>query len=843
MTSSTPLLAGSELQEQIDLESTAVQNGVARYRKLARDAVKRGRGAQLKPVERMMVAWIPHLTRELLSLRRMFIKGGHAQSIAHWGPILALIDPEQAAFIALDKTLGLCLSNEQERGGSVAYTTVATAIGAAIVAQINLTNTTRALRKHAKELRDELIAKKLDPETHKAEASKLRRDARRERAVLDNIMDRSDAARQINRHARRTAPLAQDNMEGRASLGARILSVIAYEVAVFPSENEEKTADDILAFKVEVVKEGKKKRRVIRLRDKAMNFIAAGHQVRMKLRPIYLPMIVPPYHRDRSVPGGFITLHTPFVTKSTPEQQAAYKDANLAHEFDALTAIGATPFRLFTPLLDVCRAVSRDGGGVLGVPPIHDGDKPQRPGLADSDPEIEKAWKKEAGQWYDRRIANLAAREGFNQAMVVADMFEGRKAFYFPHHNDFRGRVYPIPQHLNSHGPDLYRALLTFSRSVEPDMHWVQVHTANCAGFDKTGFDERAAWARDWAADHSVSRWIGKTSTILDHMDEWGGDDIDSPWQFLAGLIAMHKPEWAARLPVQFDGAANGLQHYAMLTRDENLAEIVNLTPADKPAGIYNLIATKVRDILRGETDPLAAVLLPMIDKDIVKQPTMTTVYGVTFSGAQTQIMGVLKDKGVAEEHRYPMASYLTKVVLKAVRGVCGRAAEAMDFIEQSARAITATGEPYSVTSPSGLPMLQPYREWKTKELQIMEGAMTIVLEHKPCPIARGEQIRGAAPNTIHTIDQAHLKKVVVMTDKAKIDTRFNHDGYSAHSGNVARFKPIVHERFVDLHRTDWLATFHAEWKKKHPKAKLPDPPERGWFDIETVINAPYAFH
>lgn len=842
MTSS--ILAGTDLQEQIDLETLAVQNGVARYNKIKRDAVKRGRGAQLKPVERMMVAWIPHLTEEIRKLKRQFLAGENAVGIAHWGPIIALADPQQAAFIALDRALGLCLSHEQERGECVAYTTVATSIGAAIMAQINLTNTAKAMRKAAKDLRDELAAKDLSDEERKAEASRLRRDAKRVLAQLDNIMDRSDASRQINRHARRTAPLAQDNMLGRASLGARVLSLITREVALFPREDDAQTADDILAFKVGVVWEGKKQRRVIRLRDKALAFIDDGHAIRQRLRPTYLPMVVPPYRRDRSVPGGYITLHTPFVTKSTPEQQAAYKTADLTHEYDALTAIGATPFCLLSPLLDVTRVLRDQGGGVLGVPPYHDGHRPERPAEADTDPEIEKAWNREAGQWYDQRILNRAAREDFGQAMVVADLFEHRKAFYFPHQNDFRGRVYPIPQHLNSHGMDLYRALLTFSRTVEPDMRWVAIHTANCAGFDKVGFDDRAAWARDWVADHSVARWIGKTSTILDHMDEWGGDDIDSPWQFLAGLIAMHRPEWAARLPVQLDGAANGLQHYAMLTRDEHLAAIVNLTPADKPAGIYLLIASKVREILRVETDPRAARLLPMIDKDIVKQPTMTTVYGVTFSGAQEQIMGVLEDKGVPVEERYGLASYLTKIVLEAVRGVCGRAAPAMDFLTDAARAITATGEPYSLTSPSGLPMIQPDRQWATKRLRVMDGKMTIVLEDKPCPIARGDQVDGAPPNTIHSVDQAHLKRVVVRTHNAGIDTRFNHDGFSAHSGHIQRgFKPIVHQEFVDLHRTDWFAFWHAEWREKHPKAKLPDPPERGWFDIEEVINSPYAFH
>lgn len=853
MTSS--ILAGTDLQEQIDLESLAVSNGVARYRKLQRDAVRRGRGAQLKPVERMMIAWVPPLAEELRKLRRAYLAGQHMTGIIHWGPLLALIDPEEAAFIALDKLIGLCLAADQELGDACAYTTVATSIGAAIVSQINLNHTKKAITKHAKELRKELADKEMDDDTRDTEARRLRRDAKRARAQLDNIMDRSDADRKINRFARKNNRLPCDRMESRAHLGDRILALIVREVAMFPRENEQQAADDIIAFEVKVihqeivnrrngqVRKTKKKRRIIRLRDRARDMISEGHVARQRLRPMYLPMIVPPYRRDRSVPGGYITLRTPFVTKSTPEQQEAYKLADLSHEYEALTAIGSTPFCLHTTLLDVCRTLARQGGGLLEIPPAGDGDKPERPPEADTNPLVEKEWKQRAKEWHDQRIANSSAREYFGQAMVVADLFEHRKEFYFPHQNDFRGRVYPIPQYLNSHGSDIYRGLLQFSRSIEPDMRWVQIHAANCAGFDKVGFDDRAVWARDWAADHSVHRWIGKTSTIIDHLDEWGGSDIDSPWQFLAALIAMHRSEWAARLPVQLDGAANGLQHYAMLTRDENLAQIVNLTPADRPAGIYGIVAGKALEVLREDPSELSIALRPHMDKDLAKPGTMTTVYGVTFSGAQSQIMEVLEKKGFPHERQYELASYLTKIILEAIKGVCGRAAPAMDFIRDSARAITELGQPYALTSPSGLPMIQPNRKWHVKTLSVMDGKMKIIIDHKPCPIARGDQVRGAAPNTIHAIDQAHLKRVVVRSDAAGIDTRFNHDGFTAHAGNIPIFKPIVHEEFVNLHRTDWLATFHAEWKAKHPKAKLPDVPERGWFDIEQVLHADYAFH
>jgi len=41
--------------------------------------------------------------------------------------------------------------------------------------------------------------------------------------------------------------------------------------------------------------------------------------------------------------------------------------------------------------------------------------------------------------------------------------FKNVDQIYFPHNMDFRGRVYPIPPHLNHMGADVNRGLLEFA--------------------------------------------------------------------------------------------------------------------------------------------------------------------------------------------------------------------------------------------------------------------------------------------------------------------------------------------------------------------------------------------
>ena len=53
---------------------------------------------------------------------------------------------------------------------------------------------------------------------------------------------------------------------------------------------------------------------------------------------------------------------------------------------------------------------------------------------------------------------------------------------------DFRGRVYPIPPHLNHLGSDLSRSMLVFAlkKPLGPrGLDWLKLHCVNLTGFKK----------------------------------------------------------------------------------------------------------------------------------------------------------------------------------------------------------------------------------------------------------------------------------------------------------------------------------------------------------------------
>lgn len=65
----------------------------------------------------------------------------------------------------------------------------------------------------------------------------------------------------------------------------------------------------------------------------------------------------------------------------------------------------------------------------------------------------------------------------------------------------------------------------------------------------------------------------------------------------------------------------------------------------------------------------MALVLLPYVDRKLVKQTVMTSVYGVTFIGARQQIKNRLKEKGVTEDEAllWQLSMYATRVTFASL--------------------------------------------------------------------------------------------------------------------------------------------------------------------------------
>lgn len=265
---------------------------------------------------------------------------------------------------------------------------------------------------------------------------------------------------------------------------------------------------------------------------------------------------------------------------------------------------------------------------------------------------------------------------------------------------DFRGRVYPIPPHLNHLGSDLARSLLVFhqARPLGPDgFSWLKLHCINLTGLKKKcSVTERLKYV-----DEIMDDILDSADNPLTGRRWWAKSD--EPWQTLSACIEIAKvtrcsnpTQFLSSYPIHQDGSCNGLQHYAALGRDTAGAISVNLAPCAVPQDVYSDVAALVEEMRCTDAangSEVAKILDGFIRRIVIKQTVMTTVYGVTRFGARTQIARQLKDiDNFPKEWVWPASSYLTNKTFESLREMFTSTREIQDWFTHCARLIAAIG-------------------------------------------------------------------------------------------------------------------------------------------------------
>ena len=623
-------------------------------------------------------------------------------------------------------------------------------------------------------------------------------------------------------------------------------------------------------------------------------FMDDEHMIRATLSPVrYMPMVTPPRPWTRFNAGGYLrsesivmrghySLHGPSKKQmlALHAAQSGAEGAGAAPAFqpvlDALNVLGKTAWVINDPVLRVMEAVWERGGGEAGVPPranVSDPAWPRAPYglrfgasraqmLASAIPTREDV----SGFIRDLNRAKQTNRELHSQRcdflikLQVAKEMRAEKRIYFPHNIDFRGRAYTMHVHLNHLGSDVCRGALMFAetRPLGPDgLKWLCVQAANLygGGVDKLPMDERARWIAD--------RFDIVRAAARDPLGDEGSFwlDAEDPWQCLAtcfeidAALASGNPEtYACRLPVHQDGSCNGLQHYAALGRDEAGGEQVNLMPRDRPGDVYTGIANVLKKIVADdelraedpETRELAACLAPHVDRKLVKQTVMTSVYGVTHVGARQQIQNRLKERGAVDDEnlRYRVATYAASRTLDALSNLFVNARDVMAWLAECARLIAGRGRAVEWTTPMGLPVVQPYRAKGRKVIRTLVQSFVLQFDNDENKVQKNKQRSAFPPNYIHSVDSAHMMKTAIACHTAGLTFAGVHDSFWTHAGDVPEMSKHIREKFIELHSEPLLERLYEELKQKYPEIamELPPPPPPGSMDLQSVRDSEYFF-
>lgn len=542
-----------------------------------------------------------------------------------------------------------------------------------------------------------------------------------------------------------------------------------------------------------------------------------------------VPMVCPPVPWTSPYSGGYLVMRSDLLR--LPEQAFQQLERikempvnNLYPALDALNQLGSIPWRVNTRILDIVIDVFNKGGSdKLNVPKTPDILLPNNGKSSDNIDQVvdslttEPSWKKarEQAELYSLWCDAL-------YKLSLANHFRD-KPFWLPHNMDFRGRVYPVPPHLNHLSSDLSRSLLFFDQKQplgKDGLMWLKLHCINLTGKKKRdSVRDRLEYAEEVLDD------------ILDSADNpltgkmWWLDS-DEPWQTLASCMeianAVRSPDpekYMSSFPIHQDGSCNGLQHYAALGRDKDGAASVNLAPSEKPQDVYSTVANLVEQLRQHDAEngnQIAIALEGHIKRKVIKQTVMTTVYGVTAYGARLQIEKQLKHIDDFPKELVKHASqYLTEKTFASLGTMFKSAQQIQDWFTKCARHISKEcGLHCEWITPLGLPVIQPYVNYSKYSGKSVQNVELTNDDKFNLPNNRKEK-NAFPPNFIHSLDSCHMMLTSLNCERAGLTFVSVHDCFWTHACTVPTMNRICRNQFVLLHSQPILEDLSAFFYKK----------------------------
>ncbi|MEW5310192.1 MAG: hypothetical protein WDW38_002012 [Sanguina aurantia] len=703
--------------------------------------------------------------------------------------------------------------------------------------------------------------------------------------------------KQTLKHLEMAADVQSWDQMTRARIGAALLTLMLDTAKIYNPDTRGMEA--AFSHAIEFDSETRQTVGRIRAHERTVFNLEDDDELRRGLTPKYMPMVVEPRPWTGTKTGGYLSLDEKVMKVRSSDSlwrkmRLAEDAGELQNLCDALTVIGNVPWRINREVYQVMQQLwSSSAVAIVGLP----SKTPERPPLKvtslckatpGSTPNLRlvRTTMKGNGQLLvtagpltggelHRHIlktkeasgANINAASQRNEFLLklqVAEQFLDEPCIYYPHQVDFRGRAYTLHPHLQHLGDDVCRGLLKFSEGKvlgQRGLYWLKVQIANVygKGKDKLSFDDRVAWT-----ETQLEHVVDSATEPLTGQQWWMQGE--KPWQLLATCTELYAalsgdPEtFVSHISVHQDGSCNGLQHYAALGRDLEGGKSVNLVPSVQPQDVYKGVAQRVQERVASdaaEGNKLAITLLARgtIDRGMVKQTVMTSVYGVTYIGAREQIKGKLQERGFtqAEELRQ-MTAYLTPIVIEKMGQVFSSARDIMKWLADCARIVASLDKPMTWRSPLGFPIEQPYRKEHTESVQTGLQAFTLATtkDDGTLSVSRRQQRSSFPPNFIHSLDSAHMMMTAMACREEGMAFAGVHDSYWTHACDVDKMNILLREKFVELHGLplmeylvdDIQKSLTDEDRAKLEKAKIyfGEPPQLGELDLNLVRQSTYFF-
>jgi len=644
---------------------------------------------------------------------------------------------------------------------------------------------------------------------------------------------------------------------------------------------------NLSSIEIHKYRSGRHMQATIRVTPDIRGAIEAHHANLSILSPMYYPMVCKPAEWTTLFDGGYLIgddrptcVHPVLKAPPWSDLLDSYDAEMLGSHLHAINHMQETKWStnqfIWNVMEDIYVLDSPIGIALNAYPK----EIPTKEGVDWDDSDAASSWKMKAKEVHEHNKNTVGQRSLAMYLHRTAKTAGKYGPYYFAWQMCFRGRFYPQFCGMDPQGDKLNKSYLEFHTKRplgERGFRNLQIHLANCMGYDKLKLDDRhdavqgrideiRAWVDNPLSNTS---WTDKDTTMtLAAANEWVGalNHVGGPQGYETGL------------PCSIDGKCNGLQHLSALARDPIGATATCLVPSEDPEDIYTLVWAKcdefildtitqanfdrIPPVLPEKITPGELKLLPAgkavrrrrqqdfcaalewrgkTSRELVKRGAMTWAYGVTKQGIMSQLItdGFLDDM---EGSIAVNASFMRDAIYWSVNNVVTSARDVMEWLQTVAGIGFDLGEPIGWTNPAGMYVHQEYLKTSRKSMDTATGRYYYHVTGEERKLLRQKQVNGIAPNFVHAIDSAHMSNVALrLRDEGIYDMHMVHDSYGVHPCHIERLHCIVREEFVKIHRRNLLQEFKDEVEETLG-VDLPDYPKQGDFDIEQVTNSKYAF-
>ncbi|MDH4203554.1 MAG: hypothetical protein OEV87_11780 [Phycisphaerae bacterium] len=521
---------------------------------------------------------------------------------------------------------------------------------------------------------------------------------------------------------------------------------------------------------------------------------------------------------------------------SHPDQLKGITYENMRGVFDAINGLQSVAWKINRPMRE---AIER-----LWIE-------------AERDKDFSLFWKKEPKESdREKRVGHLTTvvEEYLNQAIE----YEDRERFFLPVNMDWRGRVFYLPK-LNPQGPDMVRAMLDFADEKPLSgrrRHFMAYGKRLFGGVNddtKNPTEEllsRVEWCKEntdkiiQAASDPNSKW-------------WRG--AKEPFRFLRWCLDysryIENPDTFKTGMVHYvDATSSGIQHFALLLRDENLAPKVNLTYGPKQDA-YALVANGLNDELKklaGRDNKDSCMAKKWLDikkgeefhRGDMKNFVMCIPYGKSDGEYTKDILNEYMEPN--EDGEYitsdeDMAKWLLSYIKKVIREKLPGIYKIRTWARKVCGAYNEKNKHVKWPSQEGFVVKQRYFLMKGKQIVYWawgkggKKEMSFVVNEKTKLIDKDGSWRGITPNFVHSIDSAALVEAVNLLIGKKVESvSVIHDCFGSHFSDILQLEEATRDGLYNVHNRGRLQYYHRYFERKL-RHRIEGFPQTGTFDLNKL--------